>query len=496
MKTPQFGLRSTVRLFDTVVDQNVNWCVEHQWTPIDVVAPTHNDRPLGFFRWQGEEVEIRDDAGQVTRLSGSEDQWHWTDGNGIDVQMDKIQMQRARRTSGEAWGDVALLVLMLALMVGVAQLNTLFGMIVGQRAEETVSLPPSPELIARLLKQEFGGQEQGRVAVVKRPEMKRKAPSYYMPAGAQGPMERIGGGPKAGEHVLRHGSTDDTSTEALASAEPEPPVLAKTEKAGLEAPPLQRLGRDVAVAAKGKRGHTFSPQAMERFVGWGFPDWLDAAEVSDPDRGDMEQRLQLAHQILRIDPDDPFAMLTIGNYAYLSENYELCRQLYARYLELYPDDAAGWNNLALTFKRTGHYEKEEDLYRMALALEPENFFTKNNLAVNLAHQGRFEEAHALMSDLRLRADERPYADLHHAKIAAAEGRDRRAYKYLKRALTQVGKLTTSHHIEFRQDIRLDPSFDRMRNQTKFRRLLSDAYGEDTPIHASTPYVMASEVAGG
>lgn len=483
MKNPQYGLRCTVRLFDTVVEQRVHWQDSNGWSDIEAVVPTADGGAVGEYRWCGEEVEVRSRPGTVHPIMKQGDEWIWSNHAGASVSIDRIQMKRARRTSGEAWGDVALLVLMLTLMVGIGQLNTLFTMIAGEQVEETASLPPSPELIARLLRQEFGGEERGWIAVAERPELSRKSKSYYMPAGNPGTMDRFGGGPITGEQKRRGEVGPETvdrmadATDATRDALPQKPTP-MTEPLGMpiqiKSPtlPEERERRERSVSA-----------ALDEFVGWGFRDWMDEAEIPNADKRDMEDRLRLAGQLIRIDPDDPFSILTVASYAYLSEQYTLCREMYARYLELYPADAAGWNNLALTYKRTGQYSEEERLYRLALALEPNNFFTKNNLAVNLAHQGRFDEAYGLMDSLDVAAGQRPYAELHLAKIAASEGKERRAYKHLKRALTQVADLGTSHHIEFRQDIRLDPSFDRLRKQAKFRRMLSDTYGDDTPIQA-------------
>jgi Tfp pilus assembly protein PilF len=485
MNTQQFGLRSTVRLYGTVVEQGVNWKKHLQWTPIDATVPTQDNRPPGHFRWVDDRVEIRDSHGCVTSLSGPETKWEWSNGDGVGVSIDRIQMVRARRSSGEAWGDVALLVMMLTLMVGLGQAKALFTMIVGDRVKETASLAPSPELIARLLRQEFAGEDQGRISVTKRPELKRKVPSYFMPAGSNGPIERMGGGSKAGDTTHRTSGQGETSKAVAVGSEPK-----------LRQPDGHRSLQSEQVLPLHVPTETYRPAndtddptvlagAVERFVGWGFRDWLEAAEMPESEKTEMQQRSELAQQLLRIDPDDPFAMLTLSNYAYLAENYALCRTLYARYLRLYPADAAGWNNLALTYKRTHEYAQEEELYRLALALEPGNFFTKNNLAVNLAHQGRFQEAQALMTDLRPRANQRPYAELHLAKIAASQRKERRAYRHLKRALTLAYSLGTSHHIEFRQDIRLDPSFDTMRSQSKFRRLLRDTYGGVPEIGPAT-----------
>jgi len=43
------------------------------------------------------------------------------------------------------------------------------------------------------------------------------------------------------------------------------------------------------------------------------------------------------------------------------------------------------------------------------------------------------------------------------------------------------ELDTLHHIEFRQDIRVDPSFRRLRQTQRFHALLVRYYGNDAPV---------------
>ena len=71
-----------------------------------------------------------------------------------------------------------------------------------------------------------------------------------------------------------------------------------------------------------------------------------------------------------------------------------------------------------------------------------------------------------------------YADLHRAKIYAAMGKERKALRYLERALEDVPALDTLHHIEFRQDIRLDPVFRGLKDDRRFEQVLRDAYGDE------------------
>ncbi|MFN7146953.1 MAG: tetratricopeptide repeat protein, partial [Myxococcota bacterium] len=164
-------------------------------------------------------------------------------------------------------------------------------------------------------------------------------------------------------------------------------------------------------------------------------------------------------------------------YEYLAFDFEAAKRTYERFTQLYPEEPAGWNNLALVYKRAGEYQKEEELYRVALGLSPEDDHALNNLAVCLAHQGRYDEALQIMERLEVLVPDDPYADLHRAKIYAAMGKEERAYRFLQKSLASMRKLDTLHNIEFRQDIRVDPAFEALREQDRFRKVLDRFYGE-------------------
>jgi len=168
----------------------------------------------------------------------------------------------------------------------------------------------------------------------------------------------------------------------------------------------------------------------------------------------------------------------VDYYQYLAQDYGSCRKTYERFIELNPDEAAGYNNLALVYKRTGEYGKEEGYYRLALALDEKDEHALNNLAVNLAHQGRFAEALEIMKELETLDPGDAYADLHRSKIYAAMGNEAEALRFLEMSLQGMAALDTLHHIEFRQDIRVDPAFNLIRETPAFDDLLAQYYGED------------------
>ncbi len=223
--------------------------------------------------------------------------------------------------------------------------------------------------------------------------------------------------------------------------------------------------------------------AIERFIGWGLRDQLRIPGLPPAAARQVEADIAEARRRLALDPDDPWALQVLGYYAYLAENLELGREAFARYIHLYPSDPSGYNNLALVYKRTRDYRSEEALYRQALEMDPLDPHVLNNLAVNLAHQGRGAEALRVLAEVRALQPVDAYVELHEAKVLAALGRRQAAYRHLARALDRQGELDALHRVEFRQDLRVDPAFDTLRRERRFRRLLRHRFGDDAWIEA-------------
>ena len=113
MKPAPFGLRSTLYLYDTVVEQHVFWEQNTEWTEVLLHVPTPDEQAVASLRWIGTVIELRDDSGEIHCFQADDAVWVWKGQGGVSIHFDRIQMQKAKRTSGEAWADVALLVMML-----------------------------------------------------------------------------------------------------------------------------------------------------------------------------------------------------------------------------------------------------------------------------------------------------------------------------------------------------------------------------------------------
>lgn len=331
------------------------------------------------------------------------------------------------------------------------------------------------EYLERILKNDLDGHDDGVLVKKQRPTGDRKNNSVYMPAGDKGPAKQMGGAAETALTPQRDYSDPDT-----APKKKKPDPLLASEDLGT---PVQipGLSDDMVADSEGEDEGKLEEKApsAEEEEGWGVRDWYDAEDQVRDDM-EVEAMTRLAKRILKINPNDPDALSILSYYQYLSEDYDDAIETYDKFISVLPEDPAGYNNKALIYKRQKKYDEEERLYRVALDLQPGDATALNNLAVNLGHQGRFDEALEMMKELEVKTPDDPYADLHRAKIYAEAQNEALAYVYLEKALDGMQRLDTLHHIEFRQDIRLDPSFKTLRRQQRFKSLMWRYYGTDAP----------------
>ncbi|MEQ1565027.1 MAG: tetratricopeptide repeat protein [Myxococcota bacterium] len=341
----------------------------------------------------------------------------------------------------------------------------------------------SAEYLARLLRNDLEGEDRGVIENdIERPDAERQQDKQvFMPAGSAGPATKMGGAEQVAPTPIRTLVEDALAAPPIdrQSTDPLPSDAGRPIRAEDQPDPQDGVADGMEVDPTEDPGDAQDAPAEEH-EGWGFPEWYDERDKAMDDL-EITMMLRHAQHRLRIDPDDAAALSILSYYQYLAQDYAAAKKTYDRYIELFPDDAAGYNNKALVYKREGEYQKEEALYRVALSLEPNDETALNNLGVNLAHQQRFDEALAVMKDLEVIDPADAYADLHRSKIYAEMRDDERALAFLEKALEGMNRLDTLHHIEFRQDIRIDPSFERLRETYRFRAILNKYYGNDSPL---------------
>jgi Tfp pilus assembly protein PilF len=332
---------------------------------------------------------------------------------------------------------------------------------------------PSIEYLTRLLRGDNAGEEEGLIAkrTVEVPS-ETKIESYYLPAGSPGPITEPGGGARVGPKPRAADPRPQKGEDASLHIE----EFGETE--GLtpdEAPPAPDIDDLADPLASPEGEQTDLPQSIEKREGFGLTDWYDT-EDARREQTEVEQTIAAANQLLKLDPDNLYGLSVKSYYQYLAMDFEGAEATYDRMLVLDGTSGATWNNLALIYKRKGDWKKEEELYATSLLMEPDQPNTYINLALCYGHQGRFDEALQTMKRVEKDLPDDPYADLHRAKIHALMGQEEKSYHFLRKSLISMRKLDTLHNIEYQQDIRVDPAFEKMRETARFKSLLTKHYG--------------------
>jgi tetratricopeptide (TPR) repeat protein len=366
----------------------------------------------------------------------------------------------------------------------------IFGVGCPDQGDKGTTAAYTAEYLARLLREDYQGEDRGVMDPdMERPDATRKVTEekhFYIPAGNKGPVTRMGGAADVAAEPIRSPQSEEDALPIPKKKRPAKTVAVADDASQVKPQPTEADDDGAADAAQDsplddpKDDHEKPAPPAEEKEGWGVQDWYDEQDRRLDDQ-EIKLMIKLSKDRLRIDPLDPTALSVLSYYQYLAEDYDAAESTYDKYISVLPEDAAGYNNKALIYKRRGDYVKEEGLYRVALAFEPDDETALNNLGVNLAHQKRFPEALAVMKRLEDLDPGDPYADLHRAKIYAEMGDDATSLSYLEKALQGMADLDTLHHIEFRQDIRLDPSFAHLRETERFRSILLRYYGKDSPL---------------
>jgi len=378
--------------------------------------------------------------------------WQWDNGQGVSASLDLVPMQRASRRAESSSGDAALFTLMLMTLVCIGQVRYLTATLLPPDIDRPVHIESTPELIARLLDLNTDSEPP--------------PPAPRMPPTSSGELTiQVAAAEPAAEPALD--DREEPPTPLLAEAAPSPPVQVPEEVVSRPVP----VPVPVTEVANAELAPQLRPAVLERFVTWGASDWFDVVDAQPDALAELSGRLEVARQRLRLNRDDAFGLMVLGRSAYVAENGVVSRSASRRYIELYPDDPLGYNNLALTYKREANYQEEERLYREALKLQPTHTTVLSNLAVSLAHQGQLQEALEIMERLEQLDADNSTTDLHRAKIYAVMGERDKAYRFLRRALQGADHLRVLDRVQLRQDIRLAPAFDSLRTERRFSRMV-------------------------
>lgn len=437
------------------------------------------DRPPGGLHpkgWHSRKGTYSDARGQVYELTGALTEVEYGD---MTLRLRIVPQWLLARVLP---GDLAFPVTVAAMMLVVWGLQLLVSGLAAPPAQ--VNAPEvSADLLARLLDEDFEGEDHGEWASSDEfmPQSEFTIQSVYLPEGDKGPTHDKGGAEQqeladAREEVDREKAQPlpPEPAEQIAQVDPDLPSQEGWEGVQEEQSFGEELDGEVVADAE------VAQDAAAKTEGWGLRDHNGALDA----REEMEVRknLAMAEATLRIDPEDAWALEAKAYYQYLQEDLEGAERTWQRFIELYPESPAAYNNLALVYKRRGDYGREEALYRQCLAMTPDDTTAMTNLALNLAHQNRYDEALEIMDQLAVLEPDHPYNALHRAKIHASMGDLDSSLRHLELALETMAQLDTLHSIEFRQDIRIDPAFEPLRDEPRFAAILVRYYGPEDGLN--------------
>jgi tetratricopeptide (TPR) repeat protein len=393
----------------------------------------------------------------------------------LDVRARAIRTFGLPRWIAEQSDLVFPLVMMIVSVVGLQlHLLALLWAMMFPPAGGPVAPEPSIEYLTRLLRGDNAGHETGVVAIREhKVASDTKIDSYYLPAGSPGPITEPGGGRRVGPVPRSSDPRPQKGEEAALQIQ----ELGTTEDLQpQEAPPAPDIDELADPLATPDGEQEKQLESVEVKQGFGLTDWYDT-EDARRDETEVRDTIRAADRLLRLDPDNLYGLSVKAYYQYLAMDVVGAEATYDRMLQLDATSGATWNNLALLYKRKGEWQKEEELYATSLMMEPNQPNTYINLALCYGHQGRFDEALATMKRVENELPDDAYADLHRAKIYALMGKEEESYRFLRKSLQSMRKLDTLHNIEYQQDVRVDPAFDKMRDSPRFKRLLTKYYGD-------------------
>ena len=137
-------------------------------------------------------------------------------------------------------------------------------------------------------------------------------------------------------------------------------------------------------------------------------------------RGDLEMALTLQSQSASLNPQSPDYLYNLGLVFLRMGRRDEAGNCFEKSIGLKPDHTAALNNLGVLHLDSGRFREAEAFFRQALAADPAYFHSYKNLGTSLKRQGRHAEAvEAYETLLRIQPDD---PDAKHI-LAALRGED-------------------------------------------------------------------------
>ncbi len=190
--------------------------------------------------------------------------------------------------------------------------------------------------------------------------------------------------------------------------------------------------------------------------------------------GKFERATQEIEQAQQLDPLSPIISSNAGFYSYLQHHYDEAIEQYKKTIEIDPDFWVAHHYLGLAYTKKGMHEQSIKELRLQLDQLPEGPVKAGavekdpeiaaSLAFSYADAGKRVEAEAILSRLKLLAQQRYISPLYQAIVYTGLKQNDQAIEYLNKALG-------SRHPGLVL-IRVDPIFDNLRGDEQFKQLIT------------------------
>lgn len=180
--------------------------------------------------------------------------------------------------------------------------------------------------------------------------------------------------------------------------------------------------------------------------------------------GRFSAAIDAGSKALSLDPLSPIINAIVGWPFYFMRDYERAIECYKKAIELEPKSLPGHYLLAMTYLQTG--EPEHAIAEMQIARSLDNSsMTISGLAEAYSAAGKNEEADKLLFELnRMATSNKQYVSPYdEACVYLRRGNYERALELLAKAFED--------HSTWRIFLPVDPKFDRVRDDTRFSKLL-------------------------
>ena len=129
-----------------------------------------------------------------------------------------------------------------------------------------------------------------------------------------------------------------------------------------------------------------------------------------------------------------------GAQALVDKDYDLAYRYFSAAVNVAPEFAASWGNLAILYRFTEQIPLAEQTYRYAVNLDPKSLNTLTNLSILLEVQGKFDEARRIDSAILKQRIKNPYYHALKADEAFYAGNPESAVRHYKRAIKLNDKI--------------------------------------------------------